>query len=49
LTEISEARLGCPLLSAAPKTFGAPHDLVQFLEQINLVINQQLRVTDHVD
>ena len=32
-----------------PKTFGAPDDLIQLLEQLNLLIYQQLRVTDHVD
>jgi hypothetical protein len=32
-----------------PKTFGAPHDLIQLLEQLNLRIDQQFRVTDHVD
>jgi hypothetical protein len=31
-----------------PKTFGAPHDLIQLLEQLNLLIDQQSRVTDHV-
>ena len=30
------------------KTFGISHDLVQFLEQLNLLISQQLRITDHV-
>jgi len=31
-----------------PKTFGAPHDLIQLLEQFNLLIDQQFRVTDDV-
>jgi hypothetical protein len=31
-----------------PKTFGAPHDLIQLLEQLNLLIDQQFRVTDDV-
>jgi hypothetical protein len=25
-----------------PETFGAPHDSIQFLQQLNLLINQQL-------
>ena len=32
-----------------PKTFGASYDLVELLQQLNLLINQQFRVTDHVD
>jgi hypothetical protein len=32
-----------------PKTFGASYDLIQLLEQLNLLVNQQLRITDHVD
>src|SRR5438445_13026988 len=32
-----------------PKTFGASYDLIQLLEQLNLLIDQQFRVTDHVD
>ena len=32
-----------------PKTFGVSHDLIQLLEQLNLLIDQQFRVTDHVD
>src|SRR5437660_10516704 len=32
-----------------PKTFGASHDLVERLQELNLLINQQSRVTDHVD
>ncbi len=32
-----------------PKTFGATYDLIQLLEQFNLFIDQQFRVTDHVD
>jgi hypothetical protein len=32
-----------------PKTFGASYDLIQLLEQLNLLIDQQSRVTDHVD
>src|SRR6266536_5573143 len=31
------------------KAFGASHDRVQFLEQLNLLIDQQLGITDHVD
>jgi hypothetical protein len=31
-----------------PKAFGAPHDLIQLLEQLNLLIDQQFRVTDDV-
>ena len=34
---------------SGPKTFGASYDLIQLLEQLNLLINQQFRVTDHVD
>ena len=32
-----------------PKTFGVSHDLIQLLEQLNLLIDQQFRVTDYVD
>jgi hypothetical protein len=32
-----------------PKTFRASYDLIQLLEQLNLLIDQQSRVTDHVD
>jgi hypothetical protein len=32
-----------------PKTFGAAHDLVEFLEQLNLFVDQQFRITDNVD
>src|SRR5438128_8249232 len=32
-----------------PKTFGASYDLIQLLEQLNLLIDQQSRVTHHVD
>jgi hypothetical protein len=32
-----------------PKMFGAPHDLIQLFEQLNLLIDQQFRVTDDVD
>src|SRR5207302_9743111 len=32
-----------------PKTFGASYDLIQLLEELNLLINQQFRVTDDVD
>jgi hypothetical protein len=32
-----------------PETFGVPYYLIQFLEQLNLLINQQLRITDHID
>src|SRR5213596_1820304 len=31
-----------------PKTFGASYDLIQLLEQLNLLIDQQFRITDHV-
>src|SRR6266498_1830259 len=31
------------------KTFGAAHDLIQLLEQLNLLINQQVRITSHAD
>jgi hypothetical protein len=31
------------------ETFAAPHDLFQLLQQFNLLIHEQLRVTDHVD
>ena len=31
------------------KTFGVSHDLIQLLEQLNLLIDQQFGVTDHVD
>ena len=31
------------------KTFGVSHDLIQLLEQLNLLIDQQFRVTDDVD
>jgi hypothetical protein len=31
-----------------PKTFGVSHDLVEFLQKLNLLIDQQFRVTDHV-
>jgi hypothetical protein len=31
------------------KTFGAAHDLIQVMEQLDLLIYQQFRVTDHVD
>jgi len=37
------------LCFGGPKTFGAPHDLIQLLEQLNLLIDQQFRVTDDVD
>jgi hypothetical protein len=32
-----------------PKTFGSPDDLIELSEQLNLLIDQQFRVTDHVD
>src|SRR5437773_10505133 len=32
-----------------PKTFGASHNLIEFLQKLNLLIDQQFRVTDHVD
>ena len=38
-----------PSFFSRPKTFGAPHDLIQLLEQLNLLIDQQFRVTDDVD
>jgi hypothetical protein len=31
-----------------PKTFRASYDLIQLLEQLNLLVNQQFRVTDDV-
>ena len=31
------------------KTFGAANDLVEFLEQLNLLIDQQFRITHHID
>jgi hypothetical protein len=31
------------------KTFGVSDDLIELLEQLNLLIDQQFRVTDHVD
>src|SRR5207247_6974388 len=31
------------------KAFSASHDLIEFLEQLNLFIDQQLRITHHVD
>src|SRR5437867_7034438 len=37
------------LCFGGPKTFGASYDLIQLLEQLNLVIDQQFRITDHVD
>jgi hypothetical protein len=38
-----------PACFRRPKTFGAAHDSIQFLEQLNLLVDQQLRVTDNVD
>src|SRR5438552_12778781 len=32
-----------------PKTFGVSHNLVEFLQKLNLLIDQQFRVTDHID
>jgi hypothetical protein len=32
-----------------PKTFGAPHDPVQFLQQLALLVDEQFGVTDNVD
>jgi hypothetical protein len=32
-----------------PKMFGGPDDLVEFLQQLNLLVNQQFRITDKVD
>jgi hypothetical protein len=31
------------------ETFATPHDLLQLLQQFNLLIDEQLRITDHVD
>jgi hypothetical protein len=31
------------------KTFGVSHDLIEFLQQFNLLIDQQLRVAHHID
>jgi hypothetical protein len=38
-----------PSLFSRPKTLGAPHDLIQFLQQLNLLIHQQFRVTHRVN
>jgi hypothetical protein len=38
-----------PSFFSRPKTFGAPHDLIQFLQQLNLLIDQQLRITHRVN
>jgi hypothetical protein len=32
-----------------PKAFRVSDDLIQFLEQLNLLVDQQLRITDHID
>jgi hypothetical protein len=32
-----------------PETFGASDDLIEFLEQFNLLIDQQFRITHRVD
>jgi hypothetical protein len=39
--EFSEAGLGCPLAYADSKTFGVSHDSVQFLQQLNLLVDEQ--------
>jgi hypothetical protein len=31
------------------KTFGVSHDLIEFLEKFNLLIDQQFRITHHID
>src|SRR6266550_4989239 len=31
------------------KTFGVSHDLIQFLEKFNLLVDEQFRITRHVD
>src|SRR2546430_1274943 len=31
------------------KTFGTAHDLIQSLQQLNLFVDKQLRVTHHID
>ena len=31
------------------KTFSAANDLVEFFEQLDLLIDEQFRITDHVD
>jgi hypothetical protein len=28
-----------------PKTFSASHDLIEFLQKLNLLVNQQFRIT----
>jgi len=38
-----------PSLFSRPKTFGASHDLIQFLQQLDLVIDHQFGITRHVD
>jgi hypothetical protein len=38
-----------PLFFRCPKTFGASDDLIQFLQHLNLLVDQQLRITNHVD
>jgi len=32
-----------------PKTFGVSHDLIQFLQQLNLLIHQQFRITHRIN
>jgi hypothetical protein len=31
------------------KTSGAPHDLLQLLQQFNLLVHEQFGITDYVD
>src|SRR6266487_6250628 len=31
------------------KTFGASHDLTKFLQQFNLLVDEQFRITHHID
>src|SRR5213079_671030 len=31
------------------KTFGAAHDLIEFLQKLNLLVSQQFRITYYVD
>jgi hypothetical protein len=32
-----------------PKTFGVSDDLIEFLQKLNLLINQQFRIAHHVN
>jgi hypothetical protein len=32
-----------------PETFGVSHDLIQFLEKFDLLIDEQFRITHHID